>query len=123
MLRRHARQVKLTASLAGRGTARPPAPWDGLDVPELLATLPQGDRAVLLLRIAHDLTFGDVAAVLGISEEAAKKRAQRGLRRLRQDSRVRRWCSDGRGAASMAAAAERQAPGDLRAEAVPGRAR
>jgi len=36
-----------------------------------------------VLRIIHGLGFRDVAAALGISEEAAKKRAQRALRRLR----------------------------------------
>ncbi len=36
-----------------------------------------------MLRIVHGLGFRDVAAALGISEEAAKKRAQRALKRLR----------------------------------------
>ena len=38
---------------------------------------------MLVLRIVHGLGFRDVAAALGISEEAAKKRAQRALKRLR----------------------------------------
>jgi len=41
------------------------------------------ERDVLVLRIVHGLGFRDVAAALGISEEAAKKRAQRALKRLR----------------------------------------
>lgn len=53
------------------------------DTPELLDVLARSDRDVLVLRVVHGLGFRDVAAALGISEEAAKKRAQRALRRLR----------------------------------------
>jgi RNA polymerase sigma-70 factor (ECF subfamily) len=56
---------------------------DSREIPELLAVLARSDRDVLVLRIVHGLGFRDVAAALGISEEAAKKRAQRALRRLR----------------------------------------
>lgn len=58
----------------------------GADLPqiqELLSVLARSDRDVLVLRIVHGLGFRDVGAALGISEEAAKKRAQRALRRLR----------------------------------------
>lgn len=89
MLRRRARRAKLMQAVADRGGAPsgrvPDGPSDSLD---LLAGLPRGERAVLTLRIVHDLAFRDVAAALGISEEAAKKRAQRGLRRLREQSYV-----------------------------------
>jgi len=54
------------------------------DASDLLRALPRGERDVLDLRIIHNLTFRDISAALGISEEAAKKRAQRGLRRLRE---------------------------------------
>jgi len=94
MLRRQARQAKLVATAAD---CRPPAsraPWEGLDVPDLLAKLPHGDRTVLTLRIVHGFSFRDVAAAVGISEEAAKKRAQRALRRLREDSAMLRWSRD-----------------------------
>ncbi len=53
------------------------------EISELLNVLARGDQDVLALRIVHGLGFRDVAAALGISEEAAKKRAQRALRRLR----------------------------------------
>jgi len=56
---------------------------DKLEIPKILDMLPCGERDVLVLRIVHGLVFRDVAAALGISEEAAKKRAQRALRRLR----------------------------------------
>jgi RNA polymerase sigma-70 factor (ECF subfamily) len=52
-------------------------------IPEILSVLPRDDRDVLMLRVVHGLGFRDVAAALGINEEAAKKRAQRALRRLR----------------------------------------
>lgn len=51
---------------------------------DLLWELPPGEREVLHLRILHDLRFRDIAVVLEISEAAAKKRGQRGLRRLRK---------------------------------------
>ena len=56
---------------------------DSPKIPELLGALARSDQDVLVLRIVHGLGFRDVAAALGISEEAAKKRAQRALRRLR----------------------------------------
>jgi len=48
---------------------------------EMLAPL---ERHVLELRVVHSMSFKEVASALDISEEAAKKRAQRGLRKLRQ---------------------------------------
>jgi RNA polymerase sigma-70 factor (ECF subfamily) len=56
---------------------------DSPEIPELLGVLARSDQDVLVLRIVYGLGFRDVAATLGISEEAAKKRAQRALRRLR----------------------------------------
>ena len=56
---------------------------NSLDICNMLDVLARGERDVLELRIVHGLGFRDVGAALGISEEAAKKRAQRALRRLR----------------------------------------
>jgi RNA polymerase sigma-70 factor (ECF subfamily) len=50
----------------------------------LLHRLSDGQRAVLELRVFHDMRFRLIGEALGISEEAAKKRSQRGLRRLRE---------------------------------------
>jgi RNA polymerase sigma-70 factor (ECF subfamily) len=50
----------------------------------LMDALPEDERDVLKLRLLKDLSLRDAAAALGISYEAAKKRAQRGLRRLRE---------------------------------------
>lgn len=49
----------------------------------ILEGLPEQERIVLTLRILEGMPLVDVAVVLGISREAAKKRAHRGLRRLR----------------------------------------
>lgn len=88
MMRRLARQVRLAREMAARSAAADRAAGDASAVPDLLAALPKGERDVLILRIVHDLPFRDVGAALGITEEAAKKRAQRGLRRLRRQRHV-----------------------------------
>jgi len=61
----------------------PDGPMAASGATDLLALLPRGERAVLVLRIVEGMPFREVAAALGLSVEAAKKRAQRGLRRLR----------------------------------------
>ncbi len=47
-----------------------------------LLTLPEGQRAVLLLRAYHDLPYDEIARSLGISVAAAKVRAHRARLRL-----------------------------------------
>ncbi len=54
----------------------------------LLERLGRDERAVLLLRIQASMSFEEIGAALGISVDAAKKRAQRGLRRLREKIHV-----------------------------------
>jgi RNA polymerase sigma-70 factor (ECF subfamily) len=54
------------------------------DAAALLDLLGPAERSVLELRVVHSMSFKEIAAALDISEEAAKKRAQRGLRKLRQ---------------------------------------
>jgi len=82
MLRQQARQKQAMEEIANGGQAG--TIWTDLSqIPKLLGGLAHGERDVLMLRIVHGLQFRDVAAALGISEEAAKKRAQRALRRLR----------------------------------------
>lgn len=51
---------------------------------DLLQPLPREERLVLLLRLQGGLSFEEIGVLLGISREASKKRAQRGLRRLRE---------------------------------------
>ena len=85
MLRRRQRRQELhdraAASVDRRVHEPASAPFDVLG---LLDALPAEARAVLELRVVQGLAFRDIAAALGISEEAAKKRGQRALRRLRE---------------------------------------
>jgi RNA polymerase sigma-70 factor (ECF subfamily) len=50
---------------------------------DALATLRQQDRELLLMLALEDLTLEEIAAILGISEAAAKVRVSRARRRLR----------------------------------------
>ena len=47
--------------------------------------LPPKQRAAVLLRYAGDLSHREVAAALGCSEEAARRSAHEGLKKLRQE--------------------------------------
>ena len=47
--------------------------------------LPPKQRAAVLLRFAGDLSHRDVAAALGCSEDAARRSAHEGLKKLRQE--------------------------------------
>jgi len=47
--------------------------------------LPPKQRGAVLLRFAGDLSHREVAAAMGISEEAARRNAFEGLRKLRQE--------------------------------------
>lgn len=49
---------------------------------EALGTLPEGERAALLLRLDHALPYDQIAAALGISVPAAKVRVHRARLRL-----------------------------------------
>ena len=96
-LRRRARHTELLREVASRGADQvygpAPEPTERVELP---ASLREDDRKVLMLRVIHGLPFRDVAAALGISEEAAKKRAQRALRKLReQRSFVQSYQEDG----------------------------
>jgi len=47
-----------------------------------LSSLPEGERAALLLRVDHDLPYEDIASALGTSIGAAKVRVHRARLRL-----------------------------------------
>ena len=55
----------------------------GQDTWEQVRALPPKQRAAVLLRYAGDLSHREVAAVLGCSEEAARRSAHEGLKKLR----------------------------------------
>ena len=83
MLRRNARYKKVVQQVPAPDILprRQSSPYDSW---QMLQSLPSGCVDVLELRILHDLGFRDIAVALGISTEAAKKRAQRGLKQLRE---------------------------------------
>lgn len=78
--RRRRREVPLPDELSGPD----PDPVGRLDdqarlraVVLALRTLPEGERAALLLRVDHDLSYEEVASVLGTTTGAAKVRVHR----------------------------------------------
>ena len=83
-LRRQARQARLVQEAFARRPAMEERPGPVPDALDLLAALPRAERDVLVLRVVQDLSFREIGSALGISQEAAKKRAQRGLKRLRE---------------------------------------
>ena len=60
-----------------------PAPELASVSKEYLVHLTKEEREIVLLKVVDDLSFEDIAKVVGCSVEAAKKRAQRALGRLR----------------------------------------
>ena len=85
LLRRRTRHAKAIVQL---GPQRPDrvtsCDHSAADAGDLLSKLPHDARIVLSLRIVEGMSFAEIAAAVGISVEAAKKRAQRALRRLRE---------------------------------------
>ncbi|MCX7805817.1 MAG: RNA polymerase sigma factor [Planctomycetota bacterium] len=53
------------------------------EVAKAFASLDEDARDILTLRFARGLDMGDIAAILGVSREAAKKRLQRAIAQLR----------------------------------------
>ncbi|MBK9386705.1 MAG: sigma-70 family RNA polymerase sigma factor [Planctomycetes bacterium] len=51
---------------------------------QLLAGLPEEERLPIQWRLMEELSYAEIAARLGISEEAARQRVSRGLRRLKE---------------------------------------
>ena len=51
---------------------------------ESVRTLPQQQRAAIVLRYVNDLRYREIAAVLGCSEAAARQNAKAGLDRLKE---------------------------------------
>ena len=69
---------------AGEGLVAPePAERDG-DLWAAVRDLPQRQRAAVALRYAGDLSHRDVGAAMGCTEEAARRSAADGLKRLRE---------------------------------------
>lgn len=85
LLRVNTRRRRFMKVWLAEQTDRPQPTASELDgASDLLALLQKEEREVLVYRVLHGMTFREIAALVGCSEEAAKKRAQRALRRLRQ---------------------------------------
>ena len=54
------------------------------DFNSLIAALPPADRELLVYRFVQGLSFQETADLMGCSEDAAKKRSQRALQKLRR---------------------------------------
>ena len=78
-----ARARYANAGGADRQAAAPALPDD--EVWDAVRSLPPRQRAAILLRYAGDLSHREVGTVLGCSEEAARRSAHEGLKRLRQE--------------------------------------
>jgi RNA polymerase sigma factor (sigma-70 family) len=65
--------------------------WDALApiLDELVGRLRQSDREAILLRFYRQMTFPEVGATLDISEEAARKRVDRAVAKLREMASAR----------------------------------
>lgn len=57
---------------------------------QALSRLPEGERAALLLRADHELSYEEIAAALGITTGAAKVRVHRARMRLAEATALQR---------------------------------
>lgn len=83
ILRKHKKEASLFKNVAQPEAVAPQHSDFGETLATLCACLNESEKSVLLLRVVHELRFSEIAAALGLSEEAAKKQAQRALRKLR----------------------------------------
>jgi RNA polymerase sigma-70 factor (ECF subfamily) len=96
--RRSARDARLVREMAHE----PPEAGERLDDRARLASalkalgaLPEGERAALLLRLDHGLSYEDIAATLGISVAAAKVRVHRARLKLASARNTGEWDDEG----------------------------
>lgn len=60
------------------------AEWSAADVQRMVASLPEDQREVIILKIWGDMTFEQIAAALGIPMNTAASRYRYALSNLRQ---------------------------------------
>ncbi len=60
------------------------APAPHVELEHLTDELPPTERTAVVLRYGYDLSYADIAATLGSSEDAARQAASSGVRRLRK---------------------------------------
>jgi RNA polymerase sigma factor (sigma-70 family) len=76
------RRRKPVGELPEEGATDARAPHE--ELAELTDALPAKERAAVVLRYGYDLSYEDIGAALGSSEEAARQAASSGVRRLRK---------------------------------------
>lgn len=83
--RRHEQEVAAMQTAETEGTPTEPL-WEKVSphLDEAMGKLSDSDRAAILVRYFGGKSHKEISAVLGISEDAAKKRLSRALSRLRQ---------------------------------------
>jgi len=84
--RRQQRESKVAMSRPEAAAPQEPAEWQQLAplLDELIGRLPRADREAILLRYYRDLSLAEVAAEIGVTPDAARKRVERGVEKLRQ---------------------------------------
>ncbi len=55
------------------------------ELPEAMAQLPDNHRRAVELRVVEDLTYAELATVLGVTQQVARARVSRGLRALARE--------------------------------------
>lgn len=81
-----ARRAHYEGAAAMQTPTEDSAAWADIEplLNQSLAALPARDREGVLLRFFQGMTFAEMGAVLGLSEEAARKRVARALEKLRR---------------------------------------
>ncbi len=87
--RKRARHVRGDEMLAGV-TARPEPDATRDDLAAALASLPEAQREVLLMRFVDGMSLLEIAAALSIPEGTVKSRLHHGIVALREDERARK---------------------------------
>jgi RNA polymerase sigma-70 factor (ECF subfamily) len=79
------RHQEAAAREAPAAAAPGPAGVVGRGLRQAVASLPRGQRAVVVLRLLEERTFREIADTLGVAEGTVKVQFARALRRLREE--------------------------------------
>jgi RNA polymerase sigma factor (sigma-70 family) len=118
MLRTEARRQNRHEDLAKMDTTTPEAAWEQIapHLEEAMGRLGQTDRDAIVLRFLEGRSLQEVGTALGLSEDAARKRVNRALERMRATFARRGLAvSSGLMVAAFAANAAASAPAGLTA--------
>lgn len=82
-IRKEMRHRRKLETLAAQPRPDAPAPEQS-KFEEITAGLPPAERELMVYRYVQGLSFAEIAELLGCTEDAAKKRGQRALKKLRK---------------------------------------